>query len=145
MLCSATTVFVTSESATRRCRVEKCTPATMPRARARVTCWARRPLRVLGVVCSTPDAVSSLTMLETVAGDRPVAPANSTWVSPPCFLTASTIRARLASRSEVCDPGVALVMLTELRYMGDQGTQVGAQNPADDGHRSRGPALWMQR
>src|SRR5690554_7497211 len=91
-------------------------PATRPSARASVTCWARRPLRVLGVVCRTPEVDNSLTMLDTVAGDSPVAPASSTWVNPPCRFTASTIRARLASRSEVCDPGVARFVLTGSRY-----------------------------
>src|SRR5258705_8680756 len=51
-------------------------------------------------------------MLETVAGERPVAPASSTWVSPPCFLTASTMRPRFASRRDVCEPGVRLSSAT---------------------------------
>src|SRR5690606_35616215 len=87
-------------------RCEKWMPHTSPEACASVTYWARRPERIDLEVLSTPDSESSLTMLETVAGERPVAPASSTWVRPPCFLTASTMRPRLASRRDVCDPGV---------------------------------------
>ena len=73
---------------------------------------ARRPLRDVMDVVSSPAPDSSLTMLETVAGDSPVAPASSTWVRWPWCFRESTMRARLASRSEVCDPGVGLRLAT---------------------------------
>lgn len=65
---SARTAPFRSDSASRRCRGETCTPATSPRPCGRVTRSARRPLEVLGVACRAPVATSSLTMFETVAG-----------------------------------------------------------------------------
>ena len=116
MRCSATIRCATSESATRSDRVPKCMPATSPRLRARVTCWARRPERDVGAVCRTPALVSSLTMFDTVAGDSPVTPASSTCVREPRCWTALTIRARLASRSEVWEPGVTRSLPTREGY-----------------------------
>ena len=52
-------------------------------------------------------------MFETVAGESPVTPASSTWVSDPRCVTALTMRALLASRNDVWDPGVARPALTE--------------------------------
>ena len=46
--------------------------------RATLVSLARRPLREVKDVCSRPAAVSSLTMFDTVAGERPVLPASST-------------------------------------------------------------------
>ena len=77
---------------------------------------ARRPDREVTEVLSTPDAASSLTMLETVAGESPVEPASSTWVRCPWCFSDSTMRTRLASRSEVCEPGVGLRLGTLQRY-----------------------------
>ena len=56
----------------------KWTPATRPSCRVSETRVARRPLREVIDVCSSPDAVSSLTMFDTVAGESPVLPASST-------------------------------------------------------------------
>ena len=121
MRCSATIRWATSDRATRSERVPKCMPATRPRLRASVTCCARRPLREVGAVCRTPALVSSLTMFDTVAGDRPVTPASSTCVSEPRCWTALTIRARLASRSEVWEPGVTRSLPTREGYTGRSG------------------------
>ena len=109
---SATTVRPTSEIGDAQVPLEKWKPATSPSSRARLTSMARRPLREVIEVVSRPDADSSLTMFETVAGERPVAPASSTWVRCPWCLSESTMRARLASRSEVCEPGVGLRLAT---------------------------------
>src|SRR5699024_1126275 len=69
----------------------------------------------VGAVLRVPAAASSLTMLDTDAGDSPVSPASSTCVSEPCCCTALTMRARLASRSEPCEPGVTRCVLTIVR------------------------------
>ena len=65
---------VTSPSATRRCRWPMWMPTARPTRWAIVTIWARRPLRVVFRVSTTPAASSSLTIVETVAAESPVAP-----------------------------------------------------------------------
>src|SRR4051794_15603246 len=55
-------------------------------------------------------------MFDTVAGDSPVTPASSTCVSDPRCWTALTIRALLASRSEVWEPGVTRSLPTAAGY-----------------------------
>jgi hypothetical protein len=88
----------------------------MPSRRARVTSTARRPLREVVEVLSTPEADSSLTMFDTVAGESPVEPASSTCVRWPWRFRESTMRARLASRNEVCEPGVGFRLATGTLY-----------------------------
>ena len=73
-----TTVRVASAIAMCSWRELKWTPATRPSWRASETSVARRPLREVIDVCRRPEAVSSLTMFDTVAGERPVLPASST-------------------------------------------------------------------
>ncbi len=79
-------------------------PMCMPMASAdedlRDTSCARRPDRVVALVSTRPLSSSCLTILDTVAGDRPVTLASSTCVMRPYAFTASTIRALLASRSD---------------------------------------------
>ena len=96
----------------------KSTPATSPASRARRTAEPRRPLP--GSASTSRDAVSSRTMLETVAGARPVARASSAWVnadpvSPSSsgatgVTPRSTSRTRrwFAVRSEEVDPGAGV-------------------------------------
>src|SRR4051812_26782304 len=55
-------------------------------------------------------------MLDTVAGESPVDPASSTWVRWPWRFRESTMRARLASRNEVCEPGVGFRLATGTLY-----------------------------
>ena len=61
----------------RRSRRSACSPV------ASETSAARRPLRMLGASTTTAGASSSLTMFETVAGDRPVTPRSRPGSSPP--------------------------------------------------------------
>ncbi len=98
--------------ATRTSRSPNTAAPTSPSEVTTETCTARRPLRMLGVSCTAPAASSSLTRLETVAAERPVTPAISTWVSAPCSRTASRTRRRFISRSEACDPGAGPVEFT---------------------------------
>ena len=89
-------------------------PATVPAAAESRTAEPRRPAP--GVVSTSPAALSSRTMLETVAGASPVVRASSAWVyavdgvpSAGASATAprSTSRTRcwLATRSEEVEPG----------------------------------------
>ncbi|CPU64003.1 Uncharacterised protein [Mycobacteroides abscessus] len=72
-------------------------------------------------------------MLETVAGDSPVTPASSICVREPRCWTALTIRARLASRSEVCEPGVTRSARTSVRIPPGRARPGGARRAAGGG------------
>src|SRR5690606_33188062 len=83
-----------------------------------VTICARRPLRDVGWVSTTPELVSSLTIVETVAAESPVASISSTCVRPPNSLTVSMTSVRFASRNEDCEPVVRLTAASQAHASG---------------------------
>ena len=109
---SASTWWARLPMATRRCVWPKSTPTTMPASPLRETLLARRPPAEVGVTSTVPPSLSSRTMLETVAAERPVLLAISAWVRDPAIRTARTTRSRLARCRDDCDPGVSIDSLT---------------------------------
>src|SRR5690606_10214005 len=106
-----------------------------------VTICARRPLRDVGWVSTTPELVSSLTIVETVAAESPVASISSTCVRPPNSLTVSMTSVRFASRNEDCEPVVRLTAASQAHASGgpSHGRRTAPLAVDVDGDRGREP------
>src|SRR5687767_8972746 len=81
------------------------------------TLRARRPELVIGSVDARPESCMILTMLDTVAVDRPVCRASSAWVDGP-LSRHSMIRCWFRCRRADCDPGFLVRLLVELDVEG---------------------------